>query len=216
MDRVPRRPEVLALELWPEVLDDAEVDVVLREDPFDQRRGFNTLTIQKISRASAEQRAGRAGRTAPGVCLRLWSERDHAGRQDSQAPELHRLDLSETLLTLKAAGVGDVRDMAWLDPPKPEAVARAEALLMDLGALSRAGSEIRGKILWRRRQNDTLSFRARAITGESHFNIARLAHRLRGGRQCLFEQFVGGFFGLAHRRDLARRVEFAKRDKHAN
>ena len=58
--------------------------------------------------------------------------------------------------------------------------------------------------------------RARAITGESHFNIARLAHRLRGGRQCLFEQFVGGFFGLAHRRDLARRVEFAKRDKHAN
>ena len=68
---------------------------------YDARRGINTLTVQKISRASAEQRAGRAGRTAPGICLRLWSESDHARRDEMQAPEVHRLDLCEAVLFLR-------------------------------------------------------------------------------------------------------------------
>ena len=69
---------------------------------FDSRRGMNTLLIEKISRASADQRAGRAGRTAPGHCLRLWTERDHARRLPREAPEIQRVDLCEVLLTLKA------------------------------------------------------------------------------------------------------------------
>src|SRR5436190_17402660 len=76
---------------------------------YDSNRGINTLLIEKISRASAEQRAGRAGRTAPGRCVRLWSEPEHAERAPQDLPEVKRLDLSEVVLTLKAAGIEDLR-----------------------------------------------------------------------------------------------------------
>lgn len=74
---------------------------------FDPRRGINTLLIEKISSASAEQRAGRAGRTAPGHCLRLWTEREHLERAAQELPEVKRLDLAEVVLTLKASGVDE-------------------------------------------------------------------------------------------------------------
>jgi ATP-dependent helicase HrpB len=75
---------------------------------FDPRRGINTLFIEKISRASAEQRAGRAGRTAPGHCLRLWTESEHLERAAQELPEVKRLDLAEVVLTLKASGIEDI------------------------------------------------------------------------------------------------------------
>ena len=103
---------------------------------FDPRRGINTLLVEKISRASADQRAGRAGRTAPGRCLRLWTEREHLERAAQELPEVKRLDLSEVVLTLKASGIDDVAEFRWLEPPDPRALARAEQLLADLGALS--------------------------------------------------------------------------------
>ena len=103
---------------------------------FDPRRGINTLLIEKISRASADQRAGRAGRTAPGRCLRLWTEREHAERSAQELPEVKRLDLAEVVLTLKASGVDDTAAFRWLEPPEPKALERAEQLLADLGALS--------------------------------------------------------------------------------
>ncbi|HVF71188.1 MAG TPA: ATP-dependent helicase HrpB [Chthoniobacterales bacterium] len=106
---------------------------------FDPRRGINTLLVEKISRASADQRAGRAGRTAPGRCLRLWTEREHIERVAQELPEVKRLDLAEVVLTLKAAGVDDVAGFRWLEPPDPHALARAEQLLADLGALSDSG-----------------------------------------------------------------------------
>jgi ATP-dependent helicase HrpB len=105
---------------------------------FDARRGINTLLVERISRASAEQRAGRAGRTAPGHCLRLWTEREHLERAAQELPEVRRLDLAEVVLTLKASGVEEVGSFRWLEPPDPKALARAEQLLVDLGAL-RAG-----------------------------------------------------------------------------
>jgi ATP-dependent helicase HrpB len=61
---------------------------------FDPHRGINTLLVEKISIASADQRAGRAGRTAPGVCVRLWSEREHSHRAPQELPEVKRLELS--------------------------------------------------------------------------------------------------------------------------
>jgi ATP-dependent helicase HrpB len=106
---------------------------------YDPNRGINTLLIEKISAASAAQRAGRAGRTAPGLCVRLWTERDHIRRPLRELSEIKRLDLAETLLSLKAAGVGDLQTFRWIEPPEPQALARAETLLRDLGALDGAG-----------------------------------------------------------------------------
>jgi len=108
---------------------------------YDPNRGINTLLIEKISRASAEQRTGRAGRTAPGHCMRLWSEPEHGERPAQELPEIKRLDLSEVVLTLKAAGVLDLREFRWLEAPTDAALDHAEELLVDLGALEgRAGN----------------------------------------------------------------------------
>ena len=103
---------------------------------FDPRRGINTLFIEKISRASSDQRAGRAGRTAPGHCLRLWTESEHLERAPQELPEVKRLDLAEIVLTLKASGIEDIAAFRWLEPPDPKALENAEQLLVDLGALS--------------------------------------------------------------------------------
>jgi len=106
---------------------------------YDPHRGINTLLIEKISVASSDQRAGRAGRTAPGVCVRLWTEREHAQRPLQELPEVKRLDLAEVVLTLKAAGIDDIANFPWLEKPEPKALERAEMLLEDLGALHMAG-----------------------------------------------------------------------------
>lgn len=106
---------------------------------FEPRRGINTLHIKKISRAAAEQRAGRAGRTAPGRAFRLWSEADHGRRQEFEAPEVHRVDLADAVLHLKAAGITDIRKFRWFDAPLEESLLRAEKLLHDLGALDESG-----------------------------------------------------------------------------
>jgi ATP-dependent helicase HrpB len=102
---------------------------------YDPHRGINTLLIEKISRSSADQRAGRAGRTAPGKCVRLWSKSEQAERPSQELPEIQRLDLSEAILTLKAAGVEDLRKFRWLEPPNEKVLNHAEELLADLGAL---------------------------------------------------------------------------------
>jgi ATP-dependent helicase HrpB len=107
-----------------------------RYDPY---RGINTLLIEKISRASADQRAGRAGRTAPGRCVRLWPERDHLERPAQELPEIRRLDLAEVVLTLKAAGIENLRQFRWLEPPDELSLYRSELLLTDLGALDKTG-----------------------------------------------------------------------------
>ncbi len=110
-----------------------------RRAEFDPRRGINTLMVEKISRAAAEQRAGRAGRTQPGLCLRLWTLRDHERRAAAEEPEVRRLDLSETLLGLAAIGVTEVENFPWLDAPTPESLQRARVLLQDLGAIGTGG-----------------------------------------------------------------------------
>jgi ATP-dependent helicase HrpB len=109
-----------------------------RYDPY---RGINTLLIEKISQSSADQRTGRAGRTAPGVCMRLWSREEHGHRPVQELPEIKRLDLAEVVLTLKAAGVEDLRKFRWLEPPNEQSLAHAEELLLDLGAL-KAGQAV--------------------------------------------------------------------------
>jgi ATP-dependent helicase HrpB len=106
---------------------------------YDSNRGINTLLIEKISQANADQRTGRAGRTAPGTCIRLWSRAEHDERAPHEMPEIRRLDLSEVVLTLKAAGVEDLRKFRWLEKPDEISLTHAEKLLEDLGAIRRTG-----------------------------------------------------------------------------
>jgi len=102
---------------------------------YDTRRGLNTLTVQKISRASADQRSGRAGRLGPGVCVRLWPEREHLHRAENDPPEIKRLDLSEALLTLGTVSEKAALPFAWYEAPQPEALERATDMLLSLGAM---------------------------------------------------------------------------------
>ncbi|WP_411845170.1 ATP-dependent helicase HrpB [Roseibacillus persicicus] len=118
-----------------------------RTAKFDVRRGIDSLLVQPISRAAAEQRAGRAGRTGPGKCVRLWSEADHGRRPAFELPEVKRVDLAESVLYLKGAGWSNVREFRWLDGPDEEALQRAEGLLQRLGALSSDGLSEEGRLM---------------------------------------------------------------------
>ena len=102
---------------------------------YDPSRGLDTLRIEPISQASADQRAGRAGRMAPGVCYRLWSEADHAQRPARNTPEIQRTDLAEVVLLLYSLGQTDVAGFDFLDKPQPERLRHAEELLALLGAI---------------------------------------------------------------------------------
>ncbi len=106
---------------------------------YDANRGINTLLVERISQANADQRTGRAGRTAPGKCLRLWSRQEHDERAPQELPEIRRLDLAEVVLTLKAAGVINLRTFRWLEKPDDISLTHAEELLTDLGALGPDG-----------------------------------------------------------------------------
>jgi ATP-dependent helicase HrpB len=96
--------------------------------------GLPTLHLGRVSKASAMQRAGRAGRTAPGRVLRLYTEEDYSRRPEQDAPEILRSDLSQLCLALRAMGIAHVTDVAWLDAPTETAVEQAESLLDRLGA----------------------------------------------------------------------------------
>jgi ATP-dependent helicase HrpB len=99
--------------------------------------GLPLLETRKVSRASAAQRAGRAGRTRPGRCLRLYTRHDHDARPEMEAPEIRREDLTGLALSLAVVGVSD---LGWLEPPPAVAWDAAQSLLRRLGALDPAGA----------------------------------------------------------------------------
>lgn len=106
---------------------------------FDQRSGMSRLITERVSLATATQRAGRAGRTAPGVCYRLWSQQDDATLRPFARPEILEADLAPLLLQLAAWGVAGPDSLRWLDTPPPGNVIQARTLLQDLDALDAAG-----------------------------------------------------------------------------
>lgn len=125
----------------------AVVDSGLARAPaWDPAAGATRLELREISRASAEQRAGRAGRTGPGRCLRLWTEAEHRGRRPRDPPALHRSDLAGVLLQILAWS-GDPEGVAWFKPPPPSEVERATALLAALGATEGGGLTAIGRAL---------------------------------------------------------------------
>lgn len=106
---------------------------VFQRDPA---TGLDRLELSRISKASADQRAGRAGRTQPGLCLRLWTERDHQGLPERDLPEIHRVDLAGSVLQLRAWGESDLTAFPWFEPPILAALNDANELLHHLGALA--------------------------------------------------------------------------------
>jgi ATP-dependent helicase HrpB len=119
---------------------DAVVDGGFRRVPrFDAGTGLTALATRRISRAAAEQRAGRAGRLGPGIALRLWTEAAHRGLAAQETPEILEADLAPLALDLAAWGA-DEASLAFLDPPPAGALAAARALLASLGALDAAGA----------------------------------------------------------------------------
>lgn len=102
---------------------------------FDPHVGIDRLETEPVSRASAAQRAGRAGRLQPGVCLRLWPEAADRGRVEFDEPEIRRLDLAAPLLQLKSWIEPDLNDFPWFEAPRPASAVQAIALLHRLDAL---------------------------------------------------------------------------------
>ena len=116
------------------------IDAGLRRIPaYEPATGLSTLETRKVSRASADQRRGRAGRTAPGVCIRLWNEGQTAGLEPFDTPEILAADLSGFALDLAAWGVTDPSMLDFLDQPPRPAWTEAIALLQSLDALDTHG-----------------------------------------------------------------------------
>ena len=110
-----------------------------RRARFDPNSGMSRLVTEIVSRASAEQRAGRAGRLEEGVCYRLWSEGEQAGLRPHTPPEIEQADLAPLVLELAGWGTHDAQALSWLDPPPAAHWDQAVSLLRLLDALDQDG-----------------------------------------------------------------------------
>jgi len=143
-DPAGRRKVVLATSIAETSLTIEGVRVVIdaglsRVPRFSPRTGMTRLETVRVSRASADQRRGRAGRTADGVCYRLWPEYENSHLLAYWPPEITNADLAPLALDLASAGVLDPAELRWLDPPSPAAFAQARELLRELNALDERG-----------------------------------------------------------------------------
>jgi len=112
---------------------------LIRRARFDLRTGMTRLITQRVSQAAADQRRGRAGRTEPGICYRLWPEHEQALLAPFTPPEILEADLAPLTLELARWGTVDPASLSWLDPPPAAAYAQARTLLRELDALDHDG-----------------------------------------------------------------------------
>ena len=167
------------------------VDAGLERVPrFDPASGMTRLDTQRISRASATQRAGRAGRLQPGVCYRLWSQSQHEQLAAHANAEILQADLAGLALQLARWGVDDVNELVWLDPPPAAALSQSRELLQRLGALAPRGNG------W------TLTAHGQAMaTLPAH---PRLAHLLLRGQALDLGALAADLAALLSERDILR------------
>lgn len=112
----------------------------MRTEVFSSRTGLPQLITRRLSRASADQRRGRAGRVSAGVCYRLWSEEEHRHLPESTIPAIRESDLTPLALELAVWGSRDPEQLAWLDVPPRPALTQGQTLLKQLSALDDSGS----------------------------------------------------------------------------
>lgn len=144
-----------------------------REAQHSPWSGLPSLRTTRISQARCIQRAGRAGRTGPGLCVRLFTESDFNARQAFDAPELQRADLAESLLALHGLGIPSADDLDWFEAPPRASVNAAEKLLRWLGALDINGTL---KVVGRAMLKEPLHPRlARLVVAGDEAGIPRLA-----------------------------------------
>ena len=174
--------------------------------------GVTRLETVRVSRAAADQRRGRAGRTEPGVCYRLWDEPQTASLEAFAQPEILAADLSSFVLDLAQWGVSDPGTLVFLDPPPAAALSEARTLLADLGAIDAAGRiTAEGKLLNRMPLPPRL---ARMVVDASREGAGRRAAEIAA---IITERGLGGTdVDLRHRldalaRDRAPRAEEARR-----
>src|SRR3569832_1384549 len=110
-----------------------------RVNRYDPRTGVSQLFVEPVSRASADQRKGRCGRTQHGVCFRLYEEQDYASRPSHTDPEIKRVSLAGVILRMKTLRLGDIDKFPFLDPPQARAISDGYRVLEELGALDEAG-----------------------------------------------------------------------------
>lgn len=170
---------------------------------FEPGLGLTHFATQRVSQASADQRRGRAGRLAPGLCFRLWESAAHAGLAAFATPEILSADLSGLVLDLAQWGVTEASTLPWLDPPPGPALAEARKLLLALGALDRDGRiTAEGKTMRALPVSPRL---ARMVVGARATGEARLAAELAA---VLMERGLGG-----HDVDLGHRITMLARDQ---
>ena len=107
---------------------------------YSRRLKVQRLPIEPVSQASANQRAGRCGRVADGICIRLYSEEDFDARPEFTEPEILRTNLASVILQMTALGLGDLAEFPFVDPPDPRTVTDGVELLEELGALEAGGA----------------------------------------------------------------------------
>ena len=151
-DQRGRRKIVLATSIAETSLTIEGIRVVIdsgasRSPSFSPRTGMTRLETVRVSRASADQRRGRAGRVSPGVCYRLWPAHEDVLLLVSTPPEITRADLAPVALDLLAAGVRDPNELDWINPPAPAAYAQALGLLRELEAVDEAGITAHGRAM---------------------------------------------------------------------
>ncbi|SFK54668.1 ATP-dependent helicase HrpB [Methylocapsa palsarum] len=143
--KAPMRKIVLATSIAETSLTIEGVRIVVdcglaRAPRYEPDRGLTRLETVRVSRAGADQRRGRAGRTEPGVCYRLWEEAANGALDAYSVPEIMAADLSGLVLDLASWGVRDALSLQWLDPPPTPALKEARALLHEIGAIDAAGA----------------------------------------------------------------------------
>jgi ATP-dependent helicase HrpA len=111
-----------------------------RVNRYSLRTGVSQLLVEPISRASADQRKGRCGRTESGVCFRLYEEQDYASRPAHTDPEIKRVSLAGVILRMKALRLGEIERFPFLDPPQPRAITEGYRVLEELGAIRDDGT----------------------------------------------------------------------------